>query len=205
LARLALDAESQSRQVGQAACRYPPRQRRLIDQSGNVVRFDTALRAANSGFVDGIGFALGDGFCGVDFDNCRQRESGIIAPDVQAYVERLGTYGEVSPSCEGIKLILRGKLPKGRRQQGNVEMYDSGRYFTVTGHRLADCPSDLAASNAELAALHQDLIEAPQTASKHRRDSKLDDRELAEAALEGISAARADNYHVCCKADAPRL
>lgn len=157
--------------------------------------FDTALRAAQSGFTDGIGFALGDGFCGVDFDECRDRSTGVIEEEVQTHAARLNTYGEVSPSKEGIKLVLRGKLPKGGRSKGKVEMYDSGRYFTVTGHRLGGCPAALASNDAALAALHAELIEAPDTVSKHRRESNLDDRELALAALEGLSPSRADNYH----------
>jgi putative DNA primase/helicase len=157
--------------------------------------FSTALAAAESVFVDGIGFALGDGFCGADFDNCRDRETGIIAPDVLAYIRRLNTYGEVSPSCEGVKLILRGTLPKGRRANGNVEVYDQGRYFTVTGHRINGCPADLADNDCELAALHRELIEAPQTVNQHRRESRMADRELAIAAVSGLSPSRADSYH----------
>ena len=153
--------------------------------------FDTALKAAESHFVDGIGFALGDGFAGVDFDNCRDRATGIISPDVDAYVRRLKTYGEVSPSGEGIKLILRAMLPKGRRANGKVEAYDRGRYFTVTGHRLECCPDALSADPEVLAALHRELIEGPQTASRIAREAELDDRELATAALDGLSASRA--------------
>ncbi len=173
----------------------------LLDRRGSSTNprtwcdFDTALCAAEQSFVDGIGFALGDGFCGVDFDNCRDRETANIAPDVLAYIRRLGTYGEVSPSGEGVKLILCGTLPKGRRANGKVEVYDHGRYFTVTGHRLDGCPSELAENDRELAALHAELIEAPQAAEQHRRESRMDDRELALAALGGLSPVRADTYH----------
>lgn len=157
--------------------------------------FTTALRAAESGFVDGVGFALGDGYCGVDFDNCRDRETGVIAPDVQAYVHRLHTYGEVSPSGEGVKLILRGTLPPGRRANGNVEAYDRGRYFTLTGHRLEIASAELNLNDDELAALHRELIEQEQEANEQRRETRLADRELALAALAGLSAERADGYH----------
>lgn len=173
----------------------------LLDRRGSSTNprtwcdFATALAAAESRFVDGIGFALGDGFCGADFDHCRNRETGFIAPDIAAYIARLSTYGEVSPSAEGVKLILRGTLPKGRRANGNVEVYDHGRYFAVTGHRLDGCPSDLAENDRELAALHRELIESTETVSQHRRESRLDDRELALSALGGLSPARAETYH----------
>jgi putative DNA primase/helicase len=157
--------------------------------------FTTALKAADSHFVDGIGFALGDGFTGVDFDNCRDGVTGSISPDIDAYIRRLKTYGEVSPSGEGVKLILRAALPKGRRANGKVEAYDKGRYFTVTGHRLDYCPADLSDNPEVLAALHRELIEGPQTAKRIAREAELDERELAIAALDGLSANRADAYH----------
>ena len=50
-----------------------------------------------------------------------------------------------SPSENGVKIFLRGSLPSGRRKieqvfgvgdHAGIEMYDSGRYFCVTGNRL---------------------------------------------------------------------
>jgi primase-polymerase (primpol)-like protein len=157
--------------------------------------FSTALEAAQSGAVDGIGFALGDGFCGIDFDDCRDRITGQIAPDVIAYIRRLNTYAEISPSGEGVKLILRGELPTGRRANGRVEMYDQGRYFTVTGHKLDDCPCELANKDEVLAAVHAELIAGDEAAQQQRRESRLGDREIAQSALDGLSSARADSYH----------
>jgi putative DNA primase/helicase len=157
--------------------------------------FATALAAAEAGYVDGIGFALGNGFCGIDFDGCRDRATGKVRADVLAIVARLGTYGEVSPSGEGVKLILRGTLPPGRRAHGPVEMYDRGRYFTVTGHVLDGCPSALADNSEALAALHHELIAAPSEAELHRRYAGLSDRDLAVAALAALSPKRADSYH----------
>ena len=144
--------------------------------------------------MDGIGFVLGDGFCGVDFDNCRDRITTAIAPDVQAYIQRLNTYGEVSPSGEGVKLILRGTLPKGRRASCAVEVYDHGRYFTVTGHLLDGCPQTLSCNDQELAALQRELIEGPQSVGQYRRESRMEDRELAIAALGGLLPLRAETY-----------
>ena len=157
--------------------------------------FATALRAAEGGFVDGIGFALGDGFAGIDFDNCRNRITGSLSPVVGACINRLDTYGEISPSGEGVKLIVQGALPKGRRASGNVEMYDRGRYFTVTGHRLEYCRTEPAPRDEVLAALHAELIDAPQHTDTARRESGVNDRELATSALAGLSPARADDYH----------
>lgn len=157
--------------------------------------FDTALKAAESGFVDGIGFALGDGFCGIDFDNCRDRVTGAIAPEVAIHIAKLATYAEVSPSGEGVKLIVQGVLPEGRRACGTVEMYDKGRYFTITGHRLEGCACEPVSNDAALRELHAVLLGAERNASESRAASRLDDRDLALAALGGLSPSRADGYH----------
>jgi putative DNA primase/helicase len=156
--------------------------------------FPKAEEAAKTEFVDGIGFMLGDGFCGFDFDNCRDAESGTIAPDVLAYCQRLRTYGEVSPSGEGVKLFFQGTLPKGPCKNGSVEVYSHDRFFVVTGHRLDECTLDLAIDQTDLTHIYQELIVGPKIAEQQRLDSDLDDRELAIAALDALSPKRADDY-----------
>lgn len=103
--------------------------------------FDLAsavLESAGSGY-SGLGFMLGAGFMGVDIDNCL---SNNLAPNSWAVeiVERIGSYTEISPSGTGLHVIVRGSLPMGprRTQVGpcRLEMYDSNRYFTVTGRLL---------------------------------------------------------------------
>lgn len=109
--------------------------------------FDTALKASEN--YTGIGFMFGNSpYFGVDIDKVEQdiREfldggNGIITE----FVHALQSYAELSPSGKGIHILCRGALPKGARRSGNVEMYDSGRFFTVTGNVIgsyagvADC------------------------------------------------------------------
>jgi putative DNA primase/helicase len=45
-------------------------------------------------------------------------------------------YTELSPSRTGVHLIAAGSLSGQGLKTPCVEMYDSGRYFTVTGHGL---------------------------------------------------------------------
>jgi len=103
--------------------------------------FNAVNTAYAKGSGDGLGFALGDGFAGIDLDNCRNPETGEISPWAQTIIDDFGSYAEVSPSRTGVKIIGRGtwtakwhkKLaPNG----GEIEVYDSGRYFTITGDRL---------------------------------------------------------------------
>lgn len=90
--------------------------------------FDEAMQRCDALGCDGLGFMLGDGFFGVDIDHAMGDESLI-----SEFVGSLKSYSEVSQSGEGIHIICRGSLPKGARRKGNVEMYDSARFFALTG------------------------------------------------------------------------
>jgi putative DNA primase/helicase len=89
--------------------------------------------------LDGIGYALteADGVVGIDLDHCRDHDSGVIEAWALDIVQRIGSYTEVSPSGTGLRIIALGTLPTGRRKKRNVEMYDRGRYLTMTGHRVS--------------------------------------------------------------------
>lgn len=116
----------------------------------------------------GIGFALGDGWVGVDFDHCVDEHGhlGSALLDtrsgrriaVMSEVERLASYAELSPSGTGVHVIVRGALPPGRRKVADVEMYDRGRYFTVTGRRLGGAPPSVEERSGELRALHAKIL-----------------------------------------------
>lgn len=101
--------------------------------------FDTAVE--QSQFYDGIGFFFHYGYYGVDLDNVeseimRYREGDWEDNIVADFIETLSSYAEISPSGTGVHIICKGKLPPGGRRKGDVEMYDHGRFFTVTGKRL---------------------------------------------------------------------
>ena len=96
-------------------------------------------RDAVGGRVLGVGFVFSadDTFCGVDLDDCRNPDTGVISSWAQEILDRVDSYSEISPSQTGIKIICRGEMPiKGRRvayQDGGIETYCTGRYFTITG------------------------------------------------------------------------
>ena len=109
--------------------------------------FDQAVK--KEGKYSGIGFVLANGFFGVDLDKCSDAISdfqhGTEDNIVSEFVHILQSYSEYSPSGQGIHIICKGSLPPGRRRKGPVEMYEKGRYFTVTGQAcssystLRDC------------------------------------------------------------------
>jgi putative DNA primase/helicase len=99
----------------------------------------TACAAYERGNYDGVGFVLssGDPYTGIDLDNCRDPETGMIAKWAQEIVDRVqGGYVEVSPSGSGIHIITKGAARDGGMRKGPIEMYSRGRFFTITGRIL---------------------------------------------------------------------
>lgn len=116
-------------------------------QSNNPFTW-TTFRNAIIGCVkynfDGLGFMLGNGIFGVDLDN-HLKEDGTpeISQDEfdslsSEFLNALDSYSERSQSGRGIHIICKGKLPEGACRKGNIEMYDSGRYFAMTGNVVND-------------------------------------------------------------------
>ena len=129
--------------------------------------FDQAVRhweAHRGNGIAGVGFEFspGDPYAGVDLDKCRNPETGEIEPWALEIVRHFNSYTEVSPSGTGLHIWIKGKLPPGGRHKGKIEMYDTGRYFTVTGHHLEGTPTTIEARQAELEALHAKFLASPQ-------------------------------------------
>ena len=104
--------------------------------------FSSALERYSRGGYDGIGLVLGEGYVGLDMDHCREAETGEIEPWALRIVDLLQSYTEISPSRKGLHIIVKASLPECRsRFFGRLEVYDRGRYFTMTGESLPGTPS----------------------------------------------------------------
>lgn len=108
--------------------------------------FNIALMGCEKYNCDGIGFILGNGIFGIDLDN-HVDENGVppmteeeFAILTKEFVDTLDSYSEVSQSGLGVHIICQGKLPKGSRRKGSVEMYDNGRFFAFTGNAINNVP-----------------------------------------------------------------
>lgn len=117
---------------------------------------------ARNPLLAGVGFVFApdDPFCGVDLDHSRNPETGEIAPWAQEAIDLLGSYSEVSPSQTGVKIWARACLPgKGRKKYGAdgaaIEMYDRGRFFTVTSHALPGRSLDADSRQEQFDRLYQ--------------------------------------------------
>jgi len=104
--------------------------------------FETAANLKNGDAGLGFVFTLEAGIVGIDLDDCIDA-SGKIATWAGRIVQRVASYTERSPSGRGLHIFVRGALPPGARKRGLVEMYDSGRYFTMTGDVLEGTPATI--------------------------------------------------------------
>ena len=110
-----------------------------------------------TGNIAGVGFMFnGAGVMGVDFDHCIDDQTGEIDPWAASWVERFGSYTEISPSGTGLHILCKGNLPGKAVKLPQAEMYDRERYFTVTGRIFGDYKAILPAQEA-VNALYAEL------------------------------------------------
>jgi len=105
--------------------------------------------------ADGIGFVFSadDPYVGVDMDNCLSA-TGALHPAAWQIVHDLNGYVEFSPSGRGIHIIARGRIARGRHTlktpwNSELALYQSGRFFTMTG----DGRGEIREAQDELTAL----------------------------------------------------
>lgn len=110
----------------------------------------------------GLGFVFTDEdpLVGVDLDDCRDPDDGVLADWAVTIVRQLDSYTEVSPSGTGLHVLVEGALPDGRNRHGDVELYATARFFTVTGAHLSETPATIEARPEALAAVHAEHVAA---------------------------------------------
>jgi putative DNA primase/helicase len=131
-----------------------------VDQPETWGTYEEAVVASKEHGHDGIGFIFTeqDPYGGVDLDKCRNPETGEIADWAREAIEHLNSYVELSPSGTGVHILIKAKLPPGGRRKGQIEMYDSGRFFTVTGKHLPGTPKKIVERQVEAEVLHRKLF-----------------------------------------------
>lgn len=113
--------------------------------------FKDALECYKTRDVDGLGFFFEPPFVGIDIDGIeddlhRFKNGDHTDNIISEFYDGFKSYAEVSPSGSGIHLIIKGNIPGSRRRKKNVEMYEDGRFFTMTGHSLGKYKSVTTAS-----------------------------------------------------------
>ena len=128
----------------------------------------------------GLGFALGQGWQGIDLDKINDR------PTLAALVHELPSYVETSPSGTGVHAIGQGAAfaTLGSNASG-IEAYSTGRFFTFTGQRVngSDSLVDLAPFvAARLAPIHATGRRAPGALLERPVIDAVGDRTIDELA-----------------------
>lgn len=122
--------------------------------------FEEATRFLMGSYVDGVGFVFveDDPYTGVDIDKCLDPDTSEIEGWAQEVIESLDSYTEVSPSGTGVKVVVHGALLGSRNRKGKIEMYDRGRFFTVTGHHLPGTPTTVEDRAQQLQNLYRETF-----------------------------------------------
>jgi|SRR5579862_566556 len=102
----------------------------------------------------GVGFVVnGDGYTGIDLDGCRNKETGDLTDWAEQIIDALGdSYTETTPSETGVRVWVRGVIPEndkvfnlnpscGYGDKVKIEVFETERYFTVTGETIFDGPA----------------------------------------------------------------
>ncbi len=112
--------------------------------------YTTVAEMYSSGQFDGVGIVLTQelGITGVDYDKCSEGENPH--PDLAPFFNALNTYTERSPSGNGYRSFLFGrKMTESCRVKyptpniKEIEIYEHGRFLTVTGQRLETYPAEI--------------------------------------------------------------
>jgi len=126
--------------------------------------FEAVIAAFESGQFNGVGFVLtaDDPYAMADLDHCLDSE-GKLEVWAGEIVDHLRSYTEITPSGEGLRVIVKAILPQGGRKRGmgtggGVELYDRVRYMTMTGNHLAGTPETIEERQTEMAELHARLF-----------------------------------------------
>ena len=133
--------------------------------------YDEAAAACARVGAAGLGYVLTgeDGVVFVDFDGCRDRETGAVDERVLDVLRGLDTYVELSVSKTGLHALLVGHLPacachKKRFASGHVELYETGRFVCMTGERLEGAPDALKERQKELEDFYAAIVPGEPTA-----------------------------------------
>lgn len=153
--------------------------------------FDTAMRALNDvERADGLAFYFANGYVGLDIDhidsNLEDWRAGDNDPNnlVNKFQDLTdNTYMEVSQSGTGIHAIFKGKIPGKRRRKGNYEMYQTGRFFALTGNNIIPDPTIKSMSDDEMKTLYEFLFGKDNIVQLHSENDNITPVDLSVAEI----------------------
>lgn len=160
--------------------------------------FAEALAAYEKGGYDGLGFVFSpdDPYVGIDLD-------GAYDPDTQQYTDKardvlllLNSYSELSTSGTGVHIVVKGLLPFNGGNQGWCEVYQSLRFFAMTGCAIPGLPPEVESRQQELDAFVTAYFPRPEPVCGGRRAPLatvcLEDATLIDQARNASNGAKFD-------------
>ena len=159
--------------------------------------YDEAVRYASQnglvGNAGGIGFEFAGRYAGIDLDDV-VLAGGKLKPFADEIVRIMDSYTEYSPSGNGLHILFKLTAPlskfgtRRRNDELGIEMYDSGRYFTITGQVYGEAKS--IAERTQTAreiydkylavSEHKVVNEGVMRLSERLISERVDERELLE-------------------------
>lgn len=148
--------------------------------------FNSAVAVYKSQRVDGIGFFFESPYIGIDLDDVendihRFKNGDHTDNIVSEFHEAFKSYSEISPSGTGIHIIAKGSIPGDRRRKGGVEIYENGRFFTMTGHTLGKYSEVTEASKNTLERIYTKYLESQTNIQYQNRISEGTQHNLSES------------------------
>jgi predicted P-loop ATPase len=130
--------------------------------------FDTANASVTRLGLQGVGLSLSatDGLTGLDLDHVIDPETGELNPLAHEVLTRFaGSYAEISPSGNGLRIWCYGKPGRSGKCAGKVkwlEVYShpSNRYLTVTGNHWSGSATAVTEQQDALNWLHGRFMQA---------------------------------------------
>lgn len=125
-----------------------------------------AIQAAAARQFTGVGFEFASGYMGVDLDGVID-EAGQLSEFAAAIVRELDSYTEYSPSGTGLHILLKTTLGSvgSRNDDIGLEMYNNGRFFTVTGKVYGE-PKPIQERTQQAQAVFDRYLKKPEKAAQ---------------------------------------
>jgi hypothetical protein len=168
---------------------YDPKtgKRASVDEPESWTSFEEAVDISNNGY-SGIGFVFtpSDSYAFIDLDNA---EGNPLALAEQIKIaHEFNSYSERSPSNKGLHIIIKGKVPSGRRRNF-IEIYSSLRYATFTGNVFNNKP--IADYQDKLTELWERMGSGPATfIFNGDKEQKYSDDEIMKQAREATNGPK---------------
>ena len=134
--------------------------------------------------ISGLGFMFANSpYVGIDIDHCIQdKKFSDLSREVITTVQ---SYTEISPSGTGVHIICKGKLNGAGRKNSELglEIYDTGRYFTVTERALKNFKI-IGERQQEIDSICEKYFaeKKPQVIPKQQAISYLEDEKIIDMA-----------------------